>query len=143
MNKYFAWLPVLMMAGVSIYKPVKEAREEKPVNKSISFAVYKSNSYSSEVYNNTSAQVHIIIEKTGKKGSTIVCDTTLSSKMLKDYPSIDKAQYQKINIAAVNTGKEHLEIRYILTYNSKGNELQMQDGTVVPNNGTTKLDIGI
>ena len=143
MNKYFAWLPVLMMAGVSIYKPVKEAREEKPVNKSISFAVYKSNSYSSEVYDNTSAQVHIIVEKAGKKESTIVCDTTLDSKMLKDYPSIERAQYQKIIIPAVNTSKEHLEVKYILTYNSKGNELQMQDGTVVSNNGATKLDIGI
>ena len=143
MNKYFAWLPVLMIAGVSVYKPVKEAREEKPVNKSISFAVYKSNSYSSEVYDNTSAQVHIIVEKAGKKGSTIVCDTTLDSKMLKDYPSIERAQYQKIIIPAVNTSKEHLEVKYILTYNSKGNELQMQDGTVVSNNGATKLDIGI
>lgn len=143
MNKYLAWLPVLMITGIFVYKPVKEACKEKPLSKSISFAVYKSISYTSEVYNNTSAQVHIIVKKASKKGSTIVCDTTFDSKMLKDYPSIDKAPYQKIIIPAVNAGKDHLEVKYILTYNSKGNELQMQDEIMVSDNGSTKLDIGI
>ena len=143
MNKFFAWLPVLIIAGGSICLPVKEAQKEKSVNESISFAVYKSDSYTSEVYNNTSAQVRIIIEKAGKKGSAVVCDTMLNAKMLKDYPSIEKAQYQKIIIPGIHTGKEHLEVKYILIYNSKGSELQMQDETVVSNDGATKLNIGI
>jgi hypothetical protein len=143
MNKYLAWLPVLIIAGGSLYMPVKQVHEEKYVNKNISFAVYKNDSYASEVYDNTSAQVHIIIEKAGKNRSTVICDTTLTSKMLKDYPSIKKAQYQKIIIPAINIGQEHLEIKYILTYNSKGSELQMQDKTVVSNDGTTQVDISI
>lgn len=142
MNKYFAWLPVLTIVGSLIYQRARKAHEEKAVDKSISFTVYKSNSYTSEVYNNTSAQVHIIIEKISKTGSTLVCDTLLNTKLLKDYPAIEKAQYQRILIPNINESKEHLEVKYILTYNSKGNELQMQDGTVVSNN-MTRLDIDI
>jgi hypothetical protein len=143
MNKYLAWLPLLMMAGVFTLKPIKEAREEKPLNRSISFAVYKIDSYTSEAYNNTSAQVHIIVENAGKKGRTVVCDTMLNSKMLKDYPSVNKAQFQNIVIPAVNICKEHLQVRYILTYNSKGDELQMQNATVISNDRATQLKIGV
>src|SRR6266496_3176028 len=89
MNKYLAWLPALMVLGAVIYKPVKEATQAKPVNKSISFAVYKSNSYTSAVYNNTSAQVHIVVEKVSTRGKhTIVWDKTLDSKYLSQYPSL-------------------------------------------------------
>ena len=143
MNKCLVWLPVLIVAGVSIYKPAKEAYEEKPVNKSVSFAVYKSSAYTSAAYNNTSAQVHIIVEKTGTKGTSVVWDTTLNSRVLKDFPSLDKAQYQNILIPGINPCKEHLQVNYILTYNSKGNELQMQENAAVSNNGTTKVDISI
>src|SRR6476620_7024843 len=132
-----------MIAGVFTLKPVKEAREEKPVNRSISFAVYKIDSYTSEVYNNTYAQVHIIIEKAGKIGRTVVCDTMLNSKMLKDYPSVGKARLQNIVIPSVNICKEHLQVRYILTYNSKGDELQMQNVAIISNDRATKVGIGI
>jgi hypothetical protein len=143
MNKYLTWLPVLMIAGVFTLKPLKEAHEAKPMNRSISFAVYKIDSYTSEAYNNTSAQVHIIIEKADKKERTVVCDTMLNSKMLKDYPLADKAQFQNIVIPSVNICKEHLQVRYILTYNSKGDELQMQNAAVILNERATKLRIGI
>lgn len=143
MNKYLAWLPVMMIISGSLYKPVKEAREEKPANTSISFAVYKSNSYISEAYKNTSAQVHIIVEKVTRKGTAVVWDTVLDSKKLSDYPSLAKAQYQKITIPGIDPKKEYLQVRYTLTYNSKGSELQMQDGALVSSNGTSKLNIGI
>jgi hypothetical protein len=143
MNKYLAWLPVLMIAGILTYKSAKEAREEKPLNRSISFAVYKIDSYTSEAYNNTSAQVHIIIERAGKKERTVVHDTMLNSKVLKDYPSVDKVQFQNIVIPSVNTCKEYLQVRYILTYNSNGDELQVQNAAVISNDGAIKLRIGI
>jgi hypothetical protein len=67
----------------------------------------------------------------------------LNSKMLKDYPSVNKAQFQNIVIPAVNICKEHLQVRYILTYNSKGDELQMQNATVISNDKATQLKIGV
>jgi len=88
MNKFLTWFPALMVLGTVMYKPVKEATETKPVNKDISFAVYKGSSYTSGIYDNTSAQVHIIVEKVNTKGErAIVWDKTLDSKYVSQYPS--------------------------------------------------------
>ena len=144
MNKYLAWLPALMVLGAVMYRPVKEATEAKPVNKSISFAVYKSNSYTSAVYNNTSAQVHIVVEKVSTGGRhTIVWNKMLDSKYLSQYPSAENALKQNIIVRNVNQKKEYLIVHYTLIYNSKGNELQMHEGTVVKDNNSSKVDISI
>lgn len=144
MNKSLAWLPVLMVFGAITYRPVKETMEAKPVNKNISFAVYKSNPYTSGVYDNTSAQVHIIVEKVNTKGQhTIVWDKKLDSKYLSQYPSVENALKQNITIHNVNQKKEYLIVHYTLTYNSKGSELQMHEGTMVKDNNLAKVDISI
>jgi N-acetylglucosamine kinase-like BadF-type ATPase len=129
-----------MLLGSVISTPVKEARKAPVVNKSISFAVYKGNAYTSKVYDNTSAQVKIVVEKVSKKGTSVVWDTALTS-LLKDYASVEKAQYKKIMVP-VNACTEHLEVKYTLIYNSKGNELQVEYEAVAPDN-ETKLDINI
>ena len=67
MNKFLAWLPALMVFGTVIYKPVKEATKTKLENRNISFAVYKSSPYNSGVYQATSVQVHLIVEKVNTK----------------------------------------------------------------------------
>ena len=144
MNKFLIWLPTVMVLGTVMYKPVKEATEVKTVNKNISFVVYKSNPYTSGVYNNTSAEVHIIVEKVNTKGQrTIVWDKTLDSKCLSEYPSVGNAVKQTVTIPNVNQKKEYLEVHYTLTYNSKGSELQMWESTVVKENNSEKVDIKI
>src|SRR6476620_7671426 len=144
MNKYLAWLPAVMILGAVIYKPVKQATEPELVSKNISLAVYKGSSYTSGVYNNTSAQVHITVEKVNIKGQhTIVWDKTLDSKYLSQYPSAENALKQNITIPGVNEKKEYLVVYYTLTYNSKGSELQMQDGTIVKDSNSDKVDISI
>jgi hypothetical protein len=141
MNKQFTWLPVLMLLGSVLSSPVKEARKTPIVNKSISFAVYKGDAYTAKIYDNTFASVKIVVEKVSKKEIRVVWDTALNS-MLKDYASIEKAQYKTVTIP-VNGCTEHLQVKYILIYNSKGNELQMEYETVASDNGETKLDINI
>jgi hypothetical protein len=141
MNKHFAWLPVLMLLGSISSLPIKEARKTPVENKSISLAVYKGDSYTSEIYNNTFAQVKIFVEKVSEKGASIIWDTTLNS-VLKDYASIEKAQSKKM-IIPVNVCTERLEVRYTLIYNSKGNELQMEYETHASEKGETKLNINI
>src|SRR2546423_15199611 len=131
MNKYLAWLPAFIVLGALTYKPVKETMETKLVNKSISFAVYKSSPYTSGIYKSTSAQIHIIIEKVNTGGKhTIVWDTTLDAKSLSQYPSMENALRQKVTVSRVNEKRDHLVVYYTLTYNSNGSELQMQDRTV-------------
>jgi hypothetical protein len=144
MNKYLAWLPAFIILAAVMYKPVKEATDAKPVNKNISFSVYKSNSYTSAVYNNTSAQVNIIVEKVNTEGQhTIIWDKKFEQKYLSKYPSIENALKQNITIQNLNGKKEYLVAHYILRYNSKGSELQMEHYTVMKDDSPGKIEISI
>ncbi len=144
MNKYLIWFPALMVLGAVIYKPAKETTETKPVSKNISFSVYKSSSYTSGVYNNTSASVDLIVEKVSTKGQhTIVWDKKLDRKYLSQYPFVENALKQIFTIHNLNREKEYLIVHYIVTYNSKGSELQMQNCTIMKYNNPGKIDISI
>ncbi len=144
MKKYLLWLQVLwLVLGAAIYSQKEESTaSENAVNKSVSFAVYKSNNYASEIYNNTFAKLHITIEKVSGKNRRIVWDKTFDAKLLKDYPDLENALSQKVTVPNVLNNKEHLEVTYTLTYNSNGSELQMQSGTVVYG-ASDKVDISI
>ena len=144
MYKLLTWLPAVMVLGAVMYKPVKEATETKTVNKNLSFAVYKDNAYTSAAYNNTSAEVHITVEKVSTSGKhTIVWDKKLDSKSLSQYPSVKNALKQNVTIPNVNQKKEYLAVHYTLTYNSKGSELQMWENTIVKENNSEKVEIKI
>jgi hypothetical protein len=144
MNKHLAWLPAFIIFATAIYKPVKEAMETKLVNKNISFNVYKSSSYTSVVYNNTSAQINIIVEKVNTKGQhTIVWDKKFEQKYLNQYPAAENALKQNITISNLDGKKEYVIVHYIVTYNSKGSELHMQDCAVIKDNNPGKIDISI
>jgi hypothetical protein len=144
MYKLLTWLPAVMVLGAVMYKPVKQATETKTVNTNLSFAIYKSNPYTSGVYDNTSAEVHIIVEKVNTSGKhTIVWDKKLDSKSVSEYPSVENALKQNITVHNVNQKKEYLAVYYTLTYNSKGSELQMWESTIVRDNNSEKVDIKI
>ncbi|QEC69664.1 hypothetical protein FRZ67_21035 [Panacibacter ginsenosidivorans] len=133
-----------VVIGLIAYKPIKQALTERPVEKSIAFSVYRANNYTSDAYNQTSAQVHIIVEKVSKHSRTIVWEKTMDAKLLKQYPSADQAMSQKIIVPGILDKKEHLEVKYVLIYDSKGSQLEMQDGTVVSTGAKSgRLDITI
>ena len=113
-------------------------------NNDISFVVYKSNSYKSDVYRNSSAQVHIVIEKIDTYGQqTTVWEKTMDAKSLSKYPTAENALKQNVTVCNVNEKKEYLVVNYTLIYNSKGSELQMHDATVVKNTNSGKINITI
>ncbi len=102
---------VLLVLGAAIYSPAKEAlKKEAPVSKSISFAVYKGSNYASEVYNYTSAQIHITIEKVNGKSRTIVWDKTFDAKLLNQYPGIQNALSQRVTVPNVLDKKNTLKL---------------------------------
>ena len=130
--------------GVIAYNSIKQVLTETPVEKSIAFSVYRANNYTSDVYSQTSAQVHIIIEKVGKHSRTIVWEKTMDARLLKQYPTVDQATSQKIIVPGIFDKKEHLEIKYVLIYDSKGSQLEMQDGKIVSTGVKSgRLDISI
>jgi hypothetical protein len=143
MKKYVLWLPALIIIGAAMCQPVKEAMKGKPVDKSISFAVYKGTAYSSDIYNNTSAQLHVIIEKVKGGRHTQVWNKTFDARLLKQYPSLEQAMFQTVTVPKVFC-KEQLEITYTITYNSNGSQLQMQHAALVSGSALTdKLNISI
>jgi len=132
MKKYTIGLAIiLLITGTAFYKPIKRTLQEKPVDKNISLSIYKGANYASKVYDGTSVQIHITVEKVRGSKRTIVWDKTFDEKMLKQYPSLENAITQQVNIADVFEKKEQLVVHYYLTYNSKGSELQMQEAQVV------------
>lgn len=146
MKKYLLWLPLVWLGfGAALYSSTEKKESNTPVktvNKNISFAVYKSDNYSSDVYNNTSATLHIVITKVRGTSRTIVWDKTFDAKLLKQYPSLENAITQQVTVPNVLDSKERIEVTYTLTYDSHGSQLQMQNGTEV--DGTSdKLDISI
>ena len=143
MKKYLLWLLPVIVIGAAMCQPVKEAMTSKPVDKSISIAVYKGTPYASDIYNNTSAQLHVTIEKVKDGHRMQVWNKTFDARLLKQYPSPEQAMLQTVTVPKVFC-KEHLEVTYTVTYNSSGSQLQMQSAAVVPGNMTTdKLNISI
>lgn len=145
MKKHLLWLSVVVVVAIAaMNKQVRDAiTPAKPVEKSISFALYKEGNYAAEIYSNTSAKVHITIEKVSGKSRRTVWEKTFDAQSLKQYPSLQEAMAQTVKVPNVFDAKEHLEVSYTLTYNSKGSELQMQNGIVVKGNGSDKVYIGI
>jgi hypothetical protein len=132
-------LPVIGIAG---YKTITHSFESKTVDKTVSVAIYKENNYKSKVYNSTYAEVHIELEKVRGQHRTPVWDTTFDAKLLRQYPSIEKALLRNITIEKLEDKKEHLEINYFIKYNSNGSILQMQSGSVIADS-SGRLSIGI
>ena len=133
MNKALIWLPAFLTIGVTtLYKPVKEASTPKIEDKAVSLVIYKAADYTAPIYNNSTAEAQITIEKVNGKGQRVILwGKTISSETLSEYPTLSSAQPENITVPNVNKKSEHLEVTYVLTYNSNGSELQMQGGDVI------------
>ena len=130
MKKIKFLLPAVAVAAYVMSGSTKQTvTPAKPVEKNISFALYKGNDYNADVYNNTSATVHIVIEKISSKGRTTVWEKTFDAQTLKQYPSLQQAIAQTVKVPNV--------------FDSKGSQLQMQNGVMVKGNGTDKVYISI
>jgi hypothetical protein len=144
MNKYLTCLPAVILLGGIMWVQAKKATQSNLANKDISFAVYKLQSYKSRVYENTFAQVHIVVEKINTRGEhTIVWEKSMNAKSLSKYPTIENALQQNVVVPNVNEKKEYLVVDCTLIYSSKGSELQMHDETIINNNKSGKINITI
>jgi hypothetical protein len=134
MKKILLWMVlILFLSGIVVasYKPIKEALKENPVERTISFRLYKGSNYSTKIYNCSSAEIYIAVEKVKNTSHTTVWDTTFDAKLLNKYPSAKNVVAQKVTIQNVIENKEHLEMHYVLKYNSKGSVLKIQSPSFV------------
>lgn len=113
---------LLLTAGAYCFF-AKQSTVETPVSKNINVEVYKTTSYISPVYENSTATLEVtVVRVKGDKRDTAF-QHTFQPMQLKDYPGSDKPMVQKITIPNVNDRKEKLEVYYKLTYDSKGSVL--------------------
>ena len=113
-------------------KPLKEmVTPEKTVSKNISFAVYKADDYTSSVYNDASAKLQVTVVKVRGNERSVVWQKNYDAKLLKQYPSAANAISQNVVIHNIAESKEHLEVLYTLTYDSKGSVMQLQNGEII------------
>lgn len=117
---------------------------EKTVSKNISFAVFKADSYNSNVYAGASAKLKITIVKERGSKRSIVWQKDFDARALNQYPSLEKAVAQKVIVNNVVDSKDKLYVVYTLTYNDKGSEMQLRDGAVIArgeNSGKLMINI--
>ena len=129
---FLLWCVFILVAsgaGIAAYEPIMNVIRDKPVEKTILFSLNKGSNYSSKVYRGSSAEIYIAVEKVGGTTRTIVWDTTLDARLLSKYPSATKAMSKKVTVPNVIEKKEHLEMNYILTYNSNGSILKTQSSS--------------
>ncbi len=113
-------------------KPIKELiTPEKAISKNISFEVYKASNYTAAIYNDASARLQVTVVKVRGNERSIVWQKNYDAKLLNQYPSAENAFSQNVVINNVVDSKEHLEVFYTLTYDSKGSVMQVQDGEVI------------
>ena len=74
---------VFIVISLFLYKPVKKFIMDKKADTNVTLDIYKGNNYNASVYDCTYAQVHIIVEKVSRRKRSVVWDTTISAKRLK------------------------------------------------------------
>jgi hypothetical protein len=126
---------VVVIAAIMLtawVKPLKEIiAPEKTVSKNISVAVYKADTYTSSIYNDASARLQVTVVKVRGNERSVVWQKNYDAKLLKQYPSVENAISQNVVINNIAESKEHLEVLYTLTYDSKGSVMQLQNGEVI------------
>lgn len=126
-------------------KPLKEMiAREKTISKNIRFEIFKTDNYTSSIYSDASARLQVTVVKVRGAERCVVWQKNYDAKLLSQYPSAANAISQNIVIPNVADNKEHLEVLYTLTYDSKGSVMQLQDGAVISKgakNGNLSINI--
>ena len=145
MKKNLLWLTfILITSGVVVasYKPFMNRITEVPISRTISFSLYKGSNYTSQIYNSSSATIYITIWKIRNASQDLVWDTTIDAKLLSKYPLLEKAVSKTVTIPHIYKSKDHLEINYVLTYNSNGSILTIpSDGYFLDNTDTLAIKL--
>ena len=115
---------------------------EVPISRTISFSLYKGSNYTSQIYKSSSATINIAIWKIRNASQDLVWDTTIDAKQLSKYPLFKKAISKTVTIPHIYKRKDHLEINYVLTYNSKGSILKIpSEGYFLDNTDTLAIKL--
>lgn len=134
---------LILVAGTGFFFANK-ANTTTQVSKDIDLEVYKTASYVSPAYANTTASLEVTVVKVKNNVRDTIWQHSFQPTELKDFPASDKPMTQKIFIPNVNDKKERLEVYYKVTYDSEGSVLNFLNYTTIGKGQQTgKLNIQI
>lgn len=131
MKKLFIITTAVLLIAAGYYFFETQFSPVAPVSKNIDVEVYKTASYISSAYENSTATLQVTVVRVKGNQRDTAFQHTFQRKQLKDFPESDKPMVQKIIIPNVNDRKEKLEIYYRLTYDSKGSVLNFLNTTTI------------
>lgn len=121
----------LSLVSVIGYFVTKNVTKTTPVNKSINVEVYKTASYLSPAYANSTATLEVTVIRVKNNKRDIIWQHTFQPTELKNFPEANKPITQKISIPNVNDKKETLEVYYKVVYNSEGSIINSWNYTII------------
>jgi len=134
---------LILMAGSGFFF-AKKVNNATSVSKDIDLEVYKTASYVSPAYANTTASLEVTVVKVRNNKRDTIYQHSFRPTELKNFPASDKPMTQKISIPNVNDKKESLEVYYKVTYDSEGSILNFLNYTTIGKGQQTgKLNIQI
>jgi len=104
---------------------------EKPVSKKISLSIARDANYNQSVYDLSKASVKVVIFKVRDNKQIVLWDKTYDAIRLKDYPTLQNALHNEITVSNILDKKERLYVTYIITYNTNGGFMRIENGTSV------------
>lgn len=143
MRRHLLWLLVIFIICSSAIYDIDKKHAQETITSDISFSIYKSIDYTSCIYSNATAQLHITVEKVSNNNRVIVWNKTFGALLLRDYPEPENAFIQVVTIPGMHNSNEHLEVTYTCTYNSNGYELKVKNTAVIDGVANNKMNIGI
>lgn len=101
----------------------------KPVDKQVNIAVSRDSSYNAPAYNKTLVTVQVYVFTVKNHRQHIVWHKMYNTMPAKNYPLVYNSHPETVNIKNMQDGKEQLYITYIITYNTNGCVMQIENGT--------------
>lgn len=104
---------------------------EKPVTKQITYSIQGDTNYNSPAYNKTFATVHVFVFTVKNHRQHIIWEKEYNAQPVKQYSIACNALHQTVQVKNITDSKEKLFITYIITYDTNGGKMKVENGTAL------------
>lgn len=125
-------MAVLIMSAMGLYgKRFSVLIAEKPVARSIEFAVYAGSDYSSPLYKKSSAKVVLSLYRFADNSRELLWEGEVNEGSVKNYPSETDPIIKRVTLYNVFEKRETIVASYKVIYDALESELSYEDGMVL------------
>lgn len=131
MKKLLIFLPVMFIVTLVFPNNISLFSSYQQVQKEINVSTFTNNNYSAAAYGNAKASVEVIVSKVNDDKVMVLNRKTFNTLTLRQYPSATNAINNKVKIAGSLKGSDMLMVTYIITYNTDGSVLKLQNSELI------------